>query len=63
MKFREHSRYCAIFIPLGKTGPKEFHMSSDWDDDEEEEDQVKVVDKDKDNEKKTLKPTPDSLQQ
>ena len=53
MKFTEHSRYCAIYTPLGKTCPKEFNMSSDWGDEEEEEDQVKGEDKDKNNEKKT----------
>ena len=41
-----------ICTPLGKACPKEFPMSSDWDDDKEE-DQVKGENNDKDNEKKT----------
>ena len=40
----EHSKYYVICTPLGKICPKEFAMSSDWD--EEEEDQAKDKDKD-----------------
>ena len=47
MELTEHSKYCVIFTPLGKTCPKEFPISLDWHDDEEEEDQVNGEDKDK----------------
>ena len=57
IKFTEHSKYCAICTPLGKTCPKDFPMSSDWDD-EEEEDQVKDQSKDKDNDQKTPQTKP-----
>ena len=53
--FTGHSRYCAIYTPLGKFCLKEFPMSLDWDDNKEE-DQVKGGDKDKGNDQKTLKP-------
>ena len=37
-KFTEHLRYCTICIPVGKICPKEFPLSSDWDNDEKDED-------------------------
>ena len=47
-----------ICILLGKTCPKEFPISSNWDYEEEEEDQVKSENKDKDNETKTPQTNP-----
>ena len=58
IKFTEHSRYCSICIPLGKTCPKIFSMSFDWDDDEEEEDQLKGEDKDKGRDQKRPQTSP-----
>ena len=49
--FNIHNVQVHTSTPLGKTCPKEFPMSSDWDDDKEEEDQVKG--ENKDSEKKT----------
>ena len=62
IKITEHSRYCALCTPLGKHAPKEFPISSDWDEDEEGEDQVKGEDKDKGNDQKTPKTNPWFLQ-
>ena len=43
-KITEHSKYSAIYMPLGKICPEEFAMSSDWDDNKE--DQAKNKNKD-----------------
>ena len=51
IKITKHSKYCTICTPLGRICPKEFAMSSDWNEDDDQA-------KDKEKDQKQLQTSP-----